>query len=322
MGHGEKYESAYRVMGRWAIDLILFVALIIAGLFALSNCAGTTDTPSTGSLGLAIIPGALFAQEFEVEGSDPTGACCYEKVLPDGSVRYDCESPRTENFCDNHQNGTWSEGLTCDQVSCPPIELGSCCLDCEPGSGGDDSCEDETTEPFCEEAGGRWELNTLCGERLDCQDQCPVPRGSCCVGCVDGSGRHDECEDGVVETSCSNLGGSWLEEIECAERDDCSGFCPEPVGAICTPDGWPPSDDPNPEDVVCVDEINLNECVNLFDVEYCDLFWEVGKSCDELHCREVPAMPRWALVLLLVVLCIGAGAVLHSITRTTDGSTG
>lgn len=315
MRHGEKYESAYRIMGRWAIDLLLFVALIIAGLFALSNCAGT-DTPSTGSLSLVIVPGALFAQEFDVDSSDPERwACCFIKNTPQGP-EWRCE-PETEEVCAQRQESTWSEGLTCDQVPCPPIELGSCCFDCEPGSGGEDTCEDEATEPFCDEAGGRWELNTLCGERLDCQDQCPKPRGSCCYECLPGSGEDDHCDDGVLEAECEQVDGSWLEDVECAERDDCDDFCPEPVGAVCRPHAPPP--DAGQGVNQCVDEITLTQCADQFGEDYCATFWQLGETCATINCPDpVPTMPRAAMALLLVFLLAGALTVLHVKFLPTD----
>lgn len=312
MRHVPQYDNAYKKMGRWVIDTLLFFLLVVAGLAFLANCTGTgapDSPPSTGRLDLGIVSGALFAQTFDVESgdSDATGACCYEKPRPDGTFIVECSSNRTEDWCEDRQNSTWSEGLSCDEVSCPPTPEGSCCFDCEPGSGGEDTCEDATTEPWCDEGGGRWEVNTLCGEREDCQDECPVPRGSCCVECEVGSGTGDECEDGVVQAACDDDGGSWVAGVECEERENCTDFCVEPLGAVCVPDGFPPSDNPNPEVEVCVDEISFDQCTFLFDDEYCGLFWQVGKTCDDIVCGDpVPTMPWWGYALLPVILTPGA----------------
>lgn len=235
--------------------------------------------------------------------SDPTGACCYEKPRPDGTVIDECSNNRTEAWCDNRQNSTWSEGLSCDEVSCPPIELGSCCFDCLPDSGTEDFCEDEATEAYCDESGGAWLLDTPCSQRDDCSDFCPPfePTGALCfpeliVTPADG-GISSECVSEITLNECeaaySNCDdwqiGETCESIRC-------------VGAICIAEGFIP--DKSIETLFCAGEITLEECGERFGSERCEAFFEPGVSCEAILCRAVPTVPRAGLIALAAILAI------------------
>lgn len=170
---------------------------------------------------LFAVPGFAFAGDSDCD--DPTGeecepatgACCFEKEIPGGEFEFRCTPEKTEEWCEERRSFTWSEGLDCDQVSCPPIELGSCCLDCEPESNTGDTCEDEATEAWCDESIGSWLLDTPCSQREDCGDFCSVITGSVCLpqgGCEEMT--FDEC---VGQFSFGFCEEAWGEGLECDE---------------------------------------------------------------------------------------------------------
>lgn len=123
------------------------------------------------------------------------------------------------------QNKDISHALFCFDNGPPPTPVGSCCVECEEGSGEDDLCYDETTEAECLDLDGAFEAETLCESRDDCGSDCPITpaTGSGCL--PDGS-----CLEGVSEEACNQAGCiEWIEGASCSELT-----CSDPVPTIRT----------------------------------------------------------------------------------------
>lgn len=122
----------------------------------------------------------------------------------------------------------------------------------------------------------------------DCEGEgCPPPTGSCCVDCEDGSGDEDQCFDEQREGECEELGGNWLVDVPCGQRDDCGDECPipDPVGASCLPNGE------------CVEDVTEAECEQAGCLD-----WQEDATCEGLTCTTpVPTMPPGSLEVLVVI---------------------
>ena len=123
------------------------------------------------------------------------GACCYQQ---DGE--FICEEGIERGLCQG-LGGTFSRGMTCDRICCPPKD------DC-PCEGENYVDPDATMDTTTTEEPERW---------------------SCCYN--DGS-QEFACDD-RTEEECSELGGRFANGIPCADRDCLQCFCEAPPHWFC-----------------------------------------------------------------------------------------
>ena len=194
------------------------------------NCDGVVDTGDIGddilndpSAWLCLFEGG----PSETCCPDPTGACC------DASTG-GCANGAAEGECAG-LDVTWSEGLTCVQVTCLGPPTGACC-DLDFGT-----CEEEVLSANCSGANHLW------SEGLSClAAACPVPPGGAC--CNLGNGL---CTDGVVAAECDGPDLVWTNSTLCSAVE-----CSVPPQDPCTCDG----DVDNSGQVDILDGVCIADC--------------------------------------------------------------
>ena len=187
------------------------------------------------------------------------GACCYEDAA--GLV---CEE--TDSKTCNILNGEWTQGVSCECITCEVI-TGACCVYYE--AAGNWYCE-ELTESQCIEGAANWWY----GEGTTCNDgniECELPptTGVCCYqfGC------ESYCTE-MDEDTCSTFFGSTYFPNDTCETVSCPPP-PQYIGACCYED--------SAGGVVCENT----------DAKTCSLLlgtWVQGIPCKCVGCETPPVI--------------------------------
>ncbi|MFQ5430565.1 MAG: hypothetical protein ACE5E1_09680 [Phycisphaerae bacterium] len=133
------------------------------------------------------------------------GACC----LPDGSCL-----DTTQTDCQTQGGVFRGNGTDCISNPC----LGACC---QP----DGTCQESVDGANCPNPLVNFFLDLTCAQ---VPGGCPLPTGSCCMptGGV-------PCLDGLIETDCATLGGTWLGPATICVVDACKAACCfQPTGCV------------------------------------------------------------------------------------------